>query len=96
MLQKEIEYHKQIEILKADLKRRTDWSCMRAFNSVDVQRDGFITFGSMMNFLRLNGMRASESEVIAVIRRLDIDADQRITFEEFSTTMQDNNDLQQP
>ena len=78
------------------MKRRTDWSCMRAFNSVDVQRDGFITFGSMMNFLRLNGMRASESEVIAVIRRLDIDADQRITFEEFSTTMQDNNDLQQP
>ena len=57
------------------MKRRTDWSCMRAFNSVDVQRDGFITFGSMMNFLRLNGMRASESEVIAVIRRLDIDAD---------------------
>ena len=93
MLQKEIEYHKQIEILKADLKRRTDWSVMRAFNSVDAQRDGFIAFGSMMNFLRLNGMRASESEVIAVIRRLDIDADQRITLEEFSQTMQDNNDL---
>ena len=96
MLQKEIEYHKQMEILKADLKRRTDWSAMRAFNSVDVNRDGFITFFSMMNFLRLNGMRASESEVIAIIRRLDIDADQKITFEEFSCTMQDNNDLQMP
>ena len=49
-----------------------------------------------MNFLRLNGMRASEAEVIAIIRRLDIDADQRITFEEFSQTMQDNNDLEMP
>ena len=82
-----------MEILKADLKRRADWSVMRAFNSVDVNRDGFITFNSMMNFLRLNGMRATESEVIAVIRRLDIDADQKITFEEFGCTMQDNNDL---
>ena len=48
---------------------------MRAFNSVDVQRDGFLTYHNMMNFLRLNGMRATESEVIAIIRRLDIDAD---------------------
>ena len=49
-----------------------------------------------MNFLRLNGMRATEGEVIAIIRRLDIDADQRITFEEFARTMQDNHDLQIP
>ena len=83
-----------MEILKADLKRRADWSTMRAFNSVDVQRDGFITYNNMMNFLRLNGMRASENEVISIIRRLDMDADQRITFEEFCQTMQDNNDLE--
>lgn len=96
MLSKEIEYHKHMDILKADLKRRLDWSVMRAFNSVDVQRDGFLTYHNMMNFLRLNGMRATESEVIAIVRRLDIDADQRITFEEFSQTMQENNDLEQP
>ena len=91
-----MEYHKHIEIVKADLKRRLDWSDMRAFNSVDVQRDGFLVYNNMMNFLRLNGMRATEGEVIAIIRRLDIDADQRITFEEFCRTMQDNHDLQMP
>ena len=48
---------------------------MRAFNSVDIQRDGFLTYSNVMNFLRLNGLRASEGEVIAIIRRLDIDAD---------------------
>lgn len=40
-----------------------------------------------MHFLRLNGMRAQEGEVIAIVRRLDIDADQRITYEEWCKTM---------
>ena len=87
LLQKEVEYHKAIEILKVQLKRRVDWTDLKAFNSVDVQREGFLTFGNMMHFLRLNGMRAQEGEVIAIIRRLDIDADQRITYEEWCKTM---------
>ena len=96
LLKLEVEYHKHVAIVKSDLKRRSDWSDMRSFNSVDIHRDGFITYNNTMNFLRLNGMRASEGEVIAIIRRLDIDADQKITFEEWCKTMQDNNDLELP
>ena len=40
-----------------------------------------------MNFCRMNSWRASESEIIAIVRRLDIDADQRITFNEWDETM---------
>ena len=75
LLQLEVEYHKHVAIVKADLKRRSDWSDMRSFNSVDIHRDGFITYNNMMNFLRLNGLRASEGGVISIIRRLDVDAD---------------------
>ena len=96
LLKLEVEYHKHCAIVKSDLKRRSDWSDMRSFNSVDIHRDGFITYNNTMNFLRLNGMRASEGEVIAIIRRLDIDADQKITYEEWCKTMQENNDLEHP
>jgi len=33
--------------------------------------------------LRLNGFYATDSEIVAIIRRLDVDADQRITYDEF-------------
>ena len=40
-----------------------------------------------MNFCRMNSWRASESDVIAIIRRLDVDADQQITAQEFFEMM---------
>ena len=46
-----------------------------------------------MNFCRMNSYRATESEVIAMVRRLDIDADQRITFNEWSDFMDNQQDL---
>ena len=41
-----------------------------------------------MSFLCNTGYHASESEVIAVIRRLDVDADQRVSFEEFRSSVE--------
>ncbi len=41
-----------------------------------------------MSFLCNTGFHASESEVIAVIRRLDVDADQRVSFEEFRSSVE--------
>jgi hypothetical protein len=69
--------------LKTELKRRHDWTLSRAFDSVDVARDGYVSFSSLLNFLKINGYHPSETEVIAIVRRLDCDADQRIEFEEF-------------
>jgi EF-hand domain pair len=34
--------------------------------------------------LRLNGFYATESELVAIVRRLDLDADQKITYSEFA------------
>ena len=35
----------------------------------------------------MNGYNASEAEITAIVRRLDIDADEHITFHEFSALM---------
>ena len=68
-------------------KRLLDWSNLKAFNSIDSRRMGFLDYTAVMNFCRMNGYMASESEVIAIVRRFDVDADQKITFEEFSAAM---------
>lgn len=73
----------EARVLALELKRRHDWTLHRAFSSIDVSRDGHLTFSSLLNFFRINGYNPIETEVVAVIRRLDCDANQRITFEEF-------------
>lgn len=88
LLKLEIEYHKSLEAAKQSLKRRLDWSNMRAFQTVDNRGEGFLNYNNIMNFCRMNSYRASESEIIAIVRRLDIDADQRITFNEFDNMME--------
>lgn len=75
LLESELEYQQQIEISKRDLVRRHDWTPQAAFNSIDVQRDGFFAFNHLLQFCRNCGYNVTESEVIAIIRRLDIDAD---------------------
>jgi Ca2+-binding EF-hand superfamily protein len=66
---------RQLRSLKAELKRRYDWTLNRAFASIDSIHEGFINFSSLLNFIRLNGYNPTENEVIAIVRRLDCDAD---------------------
>lgn len=89
LLKSEIEYHLNLQNLKHQLKRRVDYSNMRAFQTIDNRGEGFLNYNNIMNFCRMNSWRASESEIIAIVRRLDIDADQRITFNEWDETMAD-------
>ena len=44
----------------------------------------------------MNSYRATESEIIAIVRRLDADADQRITFNEFNEMMDRQVDSRDP
>ena len=87
LIKLEIEYHIYTEGVKNSLRRRFDWSNLSAFQSIDSRREGFLDFSNIMNFCRRNNFYASESDVIAIVRRLDEDADQRITFDEFDTMM---------
>ena len=47
-----------------------------------------------MNFCRNTNYLASESDVIAIIRRMDVDADERICFNEFDEMMDYQDELE--
>ena len=83
LLEREIAYHLKTEKAKHDLSLRYDWTNYGAFDAIDSGREGAVNHKNVSSFMRLNGYYATESEQIAIIRRLDVDADQKITFEEF-------------
>lgn len=51
---------------------------------IDQQRHGYIDFESIRKFLSKFKKDVKKSDVAAIIRRLDLDADGKITFREFS------------
>lgn len=63
--------------------QRFDWNTLDAYNEIDTTHEGFLNHRNIQTFLRLNGHVASDSELIAIVRRMDSDADQRISFDEF-------------
>lgn len=75
MIEKEIHYHTRTERQKQECRMRYDWSTRAAFESIDSARYGQIDHRNVSSFLRLNGHYATESEQVAIIRRLDVDAD---------------------
>jgi len=46
-------------------------------------RERQLNHSNIASFLKINGHYATESELTAIVRRLDIDADQKIRFDEF-------------
>lgn len=61
-----------------------DFDVNKAFNAVDDWNYGFIDKKNLKNFLRKHNYLASTSECIAIIRRLDLDADARLSRHEFA------------
>ena len=72
---REIAYHTRIERLKYELTLRYDWTNRAAFETIDAARDLSLNARNITSFLRLNGHYATDSEIVAIIRRLDVDAD---------------------
>ena len=81
---RELNYHVRSERLKYDLTLRYDWTSRAAFETIDTLRDYALNARNIQSFLRLNGFYATESEIVAIVRRLDIDADQKITYSEWA------------
>lgn len=86
-IEREINLHLRVEAIKNELLLRFDWNTHAAFQNCDANHEGFINHNSLKLFQRLNGHFASDEEVVAIVRRLDADADQRINFKEFCDFM---------
>lgn len=84
LLEREINFHVRLEKLKRELNIRYDWTARAAFETIDSLRDYTLNHRNIQTFLRLNGFVATDSEVIAIIRRLDSDGDNKVTLDEFA------------
>jgi len=83
VLVKEVELARRLALLKRDLEVGLDYSTMAAFRSVDRLNTGSITTVNLGGFMRDHGHFASETELLAIVRRLDTDGDASITYGEW-------------
>ena len=72
------------ERARRELALRYDWSARAAFETVDSLRDYSLNHRNIQSFLRLNGFIATDGEVIAIIRRIDSDGNNTVSFDEFA------------
>jgi Ca2+-binding EF-hand superfamily protein len=77
-------YHLKVEQEKKTLERQVDFSTVAAFSVIDQQRHGYIDFESMRKFLSKFKKDLKKTDINSILRRIDQDADGKITFREFS------------
>ncbi len=73
-----------IEQLKIDLETSYDFSLKRTFKAIDDIRYGYLTESTLRIFLKKMGHQPVKAEVLAIIRRFDINGDSKISFSEFT------------
>ena len=74
---------RHVEEIRKDLEKRHDFSTYDCFKAVDAFNEGRISPESARAFFKNNGYFPTEDEVIALIRRLDVDADCTVSYAEF-------------
>jgi hypothetical protein len=83
LLQKECDYHRDVEEIKKELMSVPEYDAKQAFRAIDKLNSGFIDCYSIEDFLRDHGFKATKADVSSIIRRFDVTADARISFNEF-------------
>ena len=80
---REIELFRKTEEIRKELEKRHDFSTYACFRAVDELNEGDINPENLRAFFKTNGYIPTEDEVIAIVRRLDVDADCKISYAEF-------------
>eukprot|EP00347_Sterkiella_histriomuscorum_P002829 403366641 len=83
LIYSEIELFRRCEDLRVDLNRRHDFSTYACFRIIDDQNEGDVNPDNIRSFIKNNGYYPNEDEVIAIVRRLDVDADCKVNYAEF-------------
>lgn len=82
---------RRLDLLKRDLELRYDFSPMAAYRSIDRYNDGRINTFNLGTFLRSVGHYASETELLAIVRRIDTDGDAQLSYAEFAEFIRSTN-----
>lgn len=84
VLEKEVNLARRLEACKRDLELGLDYTATAAFRSVDRYASGLVTTVNLGAFLRDQGHWASETELLAIVRRIDTDGDASVDLREWS------------
>mgnify|MGYP001567764964 FL=1 len=79
----EIELHKKSEALKQELESMPDFNGDAVYKSIDDWGYGFVDTRNLKGFFRNNKSKATDEDCVAIIRRMDLDSDSKLTKEEF-------------
>ena len=80
---KEVKLHLKAENIKRSLESSYDFSVRAAFKAIDDWNYQYIDKQNLKRFLRSMGHLASKQEIVAILRRLDLDGDAKINYQEF-------------
>ena len=83
ILEKEVDLMRRLDTLRRDLEIRFDYSTLACYRSIDRYNDGRINTFNLGTFLRNVGHYASETELLAIVRRIDTDGDANLSYAEF-------------
>ncbi len=83
LIYKEVQLHLKAENIKRSLESSSDFSVRAAFKAVDDWNYNSIDKQNLKRFLRSMGHLASKAEIVAILRRLDLDGDAKINLTEF-------------
>lgn len=83
ILEREINLMASAEKSREDLVRRKDFNCLEVFKSIDCRREKFIDVESLSLYLKSNKANVEAKDVIAFVRRFDMDRDCMLSLVEF-------------
>lgn len=83
LLNKELKLARQDEALKQQLAARYDYSLDLLFRSVDDWNYKYIDQINLKRFLIKCGVLPTDNLLLAIIRRMDLDADAKLNLKEF-------------
>jgi Ca2+-binding EF-hand superfamily protein len=76
----ELRTFRDLEKLTYDLERRPDYSVLSCYRAIDRRNEGRIDKINLDGFFRNLGVYLSDRELLALIRRIDTEANQMITL----------------
>ena len=83
LFEKEIAFNRVTEEMKQNMESNKAFDYNKAYYSIDDWSYGFIDRKNLKMFLKKHGFLASTADVVAIIRRMDLDADARLSMQEF-------------
>jgi Ca2+-binding EF-hand superfamily protein len=83
LLLRELKMQNKVEGIKRHLEFQYDFNIQSAFKIIDDWSYGYLDQRNLRRFLRTTGVLLSNQELIAMIRRIDLDGDAKVGYEEF-------------